>query len=189
MKKWLNKTIDKHRLSIIWICIIFLVLIFFWNFFTNKKGSYTDYNQLINEIFSKPVNNVPNNFLNTKIIKEKKNYESNGEKECRRVLEKLTNKKFIKARPDFLKNNVTGHNLELDCFNEELKLAVEYNGIQHYEFTPRFHSSKDAFFNSKYRDLMKKELCEQNNIKLIIVPYTVKIDQIENYLKTKIMNI
>jgi hypothetical protein len=36
---------------------------------------------------------------------------------------------------------------------------------------------------------MKKELCEQNNIKLIIVPYTVKIDQIENYLKTKIMNI
>lgn len=59
-------------------------------------------------------------------------FESKGERECRRVLEKIFRIPFPKARPDFLRNAVTGgkHNLELDCFSPQVGVACEYNGFQ-----------------------------------------------------------
>ena len=117
--------------------------------------------------------------------------ESKGEVECRRVLEQYFSKPFAKARPDFLRNPVTSqgmdsNNLELDCYNAELKLAVEYNGIQHYKYIPYFHKNKEAFQNQKYRDYMKREMCEKNGITLIEVPYTVKVDEIKSFLLNKL---
>jgi len=119
--------------------------------------------------------------------------ESKGEVECRRVLEEFFSRPFSKDRPDFLRNPVTSNgldsnNLELDCYNPELKLAVEYNGIQHYKYIPYFHKSKDAFQNQKYRDYMKKEICEKNGITLIEVPYTVKVPEIKSFLLNKLSN-
>lgn len=110
--------------------------------------------------------------------------DSRGELECRRVLENIFKTPFSKSRPDFLRNPVTGnvHNCELDCYNAELKLAVEYNGQQHYRYVPHFHRNKDAFYNQKYRDQWKRRVCEDNGITLIEVPYTVKIPDIRDYL-------
>ena len=110
--------------------------------------------------------------------------DSKGEIECRRVLQKIFNRRFEKARPDFLRNPVTGNsfNLELDCFNFDIRLAVEYQGCQHYKYTPFFHKNNEAFLNQKYRDYIKKQMCKDNNITLIEVPYTVKINDIEKYL-------
>ena len=52
--------------------------------------------------------------------------ESKLEQACRRSLYEIFGKPFHKARPDFLRNPVTQNfNLELDCFNPELRLAVE----------------------------------------------------------------
>lgn len=109
---------------------------------------------------------------------------SKGETECKRVLEKLLKEPFNKLRPDWLMNPVTGHNknLELDCYNERLKLACEYNGVQHYKFTPFFHKSKADFMNQKYRDNMKREKCKSKGIVLIEVPYTVKLENIERFI-------
>jgi hypothetical protein len=116
--------------------------------------------------------------------------ESKGEMQCRYVLQKLFNKPFIKERPDILRNPVTGdNNLELDCYNRELKLAVEYNGAQHYKYIPFMHRTRDSFNNQKYRDHIKRELCQKNGINLIEVPYTVKIQDIEEYLTTKLTNL
>jgi hypothetical protein len=114
--------------------------------------------------------------------------ESKGETECRRVLNKIFNKPFNKSRPNFLNNPVTGgnFNLELDCYNEELGLAVEYNGIQHYKFNKFFHRNHDHFMAQKYRDDMKRRICKENGITLIEVPYTVKNENIENYLKKEL---
>lgn len=114
--------------------------------------------------------------------------ESKGETECRRSIEKILEKPFSKARPDFLKNEVTGgiYNMELDCYNPELKIAVEYNGQQHYKFIPYFHRNKDRFINQRYRDVLKRKLCEENRVKLIEVPYTVPLPQIEEYLRKKL---
>jgi hypothetical protein len=114
--------------------------------------------------------------------------ESKGEAECRRVLQKLLNKPFVSVRPDFLRNPVTGgvHNLEIDCYNKDLKLGVEYNGVQHYQYKPFFHKNKETFRNQMYRDEMKRVKCRENNVRLIEVPYTVKLENIEYYLSREL---
>lgn len=117
--------------------------------------------------------------------------ESKGEVECRRVMQKLFDKPFYKSRPQFLNNPVTfgTNNLELDCYNEELKLAVEYDGAQHFKFIPHFHKTKEGFMNQRYRDYMKDQMCKENGIVLIRVPYTVKIPDIESFLIGKLKEI
>ena len=114
--------------------------------------------------------------------------ESSGERECRRVLQKIFNKPFNKCRPNFLSNPVTGDrfNLELDCYEHSLKLAIEYNGIQHYKYVPYFHKNKEAFYNQKYRDDMKRRICRENRVNLIEVPNTVDVNNIERFLIDKL---
>lgn len=160
-----------------WVAVFTLLFIFVLNILLGNKGSYDDHTNMIWALINKPTG--------TYSTKKNRDYESKGEKECRRVLEEYTGKPFPKARPDFLRNNVTGgYNLELDCFNRDLMIAVEYNGEQHYKYIPYFHKTKDAFYNLKYRDDMKKRLCLENGIKLIIVPYTVK--DIKSYLQMEL---
>jgi hypothetical protein len=68
-----------------------------------------------------------------------------------------------------------GFNLELDGYNQELKLAFEYNGIQHYEYSPFFHNGNEInFVQQKERDAKKIEFCAENKIHLIVIPYTAK---------------
>lgn len=109
---------------------------------------------------------------------------SSGEMRCKLYLEKVFNRPFTKIRPNFLKNNVTGYNLELDLYNEELKLGVEYNGAQHYKYTKGVHKNYEHFLNQKYRDEIKKMLCYKNDIILIEVPFNVT--EIETFLHMKL---
>ncbi len=166
----------EHGFEILFIlAIITLIVITIYNLLSGAKGSYNDYSTYIKTLMGKRISKPTRH----------KPVESRGEKECRRAIEELTNKPFPKSRPSFLKNCVSGHNLELDCFNSELKMAVEYNGQQHYKYTPYFHSSKEAFYNIKYRDDMKKRLCDENHIKLIVVPHTVKLENIKSYISER----
>jgi len=89
--------------------------------------------------------------------------------------------KFIKCRPSFLRNPKTGRCLELDCYNDQLKIGVEYNGKQHYTQVA-FFQNHDQFIKQQERDKLKIELCKKNNIKLLVVPYTVK--NIPEYINT-----
>lgn len=117
--------------------------------------------------------------------------ESKGEAECRRVLMEVFRKPFPKARPNFLNNPVTGgnYNLELDCYNQELRLAVEYNGAQHYKYIPYFHKNKEAFINQKYRDELKRRMCQDNGITLIEVPHTIPVSDIRSYLISRMRSV
>ena len=111
------------------------------------------------------------------------NCSSKGEQMCKNFVEFYFQKPFDKTRPDFLKNPVTGENLELDLYNPDLKLAIEYNGSQHYHFNSFMHkNSRDKFQNQQYRDLIKKDLCGKAEITLVIVPYTVPHEQIGTFL-------
>lgn len=111
--------------------------------------------------------------------------ESKGEIICKKAAEELFNKKFEKVRPEILKNDVTKHNLELDIYNNDLKLAIEYSGRQHYEYVPFFHKNHESFLNQRYRDEMKKNKCKEAGIKLIEVPYKVKHEDIPQFIKIK----
>jgi hypothetical protein len=113
----------------------------------------------------------------------KEDKSSKGEKICKEFLEFIFQKDFTKVRPDFLINPITNQPLEIDCYNDELKLAIEYNGKQHYEYNKMMHqNSQHSFQNQKYRDYIKSELCKKNGITLIIVPYKIKHDEIPEYL-------
>lgn len=114
--------------------------------------------------------------------------ESKGEAMCRKICKELFGREFKKIRPKELRNNVTGHNLELDLYNDELKLAVEYNGKQHYDYVPFFHKNKEALMNQKYRDEIKRMLCKNLGIKLIEIPYTVKLEDLESFIRIAALN-
>lgn len=169
---------DKYGFEICVFLSIFFILIYAL-FRLGKKGSWDTY------VFTSKEDNSKKRWGPPK--------ESKGEKECRRVLEMLFRVPFPKTRPDILRNPVTStdrdlFNLELDCYNDDLKLAVEYNGVQHYKYNSFFHKNREAFYNQKYRDYMKREMCNKNNITLIEVPHTVKVEDIKKYLINKLNN-
>ena len=90
-----------------------------------------------------------------------------SEQACRSIIEAMTGKAFPKRRPSWL------NGLELDGYCEELGVAFEYNGRQHYEEVKAWHRSEDALENQKTRDARKIRLCEDNWVILIVIPYTV----------------
>ena len=78
---------------------------------------------------------------------------------------------FKKIQPDWLKNPKTNKNLELDYYNEELKKAYEYQGRQHEQYNEFFHQQDiNNFYKQQQHDRIKKEVCEENGIKLICIP-------------------
>lgn len=169
------KFIEDHGFMILGIAsVVFIVLFSIIRLCSKKKGTWS-------------------NTLNHGIIPEpprapyEGGKESRGEGRTRKFLEEYFSLPFCKARPNFLRNNVTGgiHNLELDCFNADLKIAAEYNGRQHYEFVPFFHGTRETFLNQKYRDELKKIYCRDNGVQLIEIPYTV-LPKLESWLKERL---
>ncbi len=82
---------------------------------------------------------------------------------------------FTKTRAlEWLRSPDSKYPLELDIWNPELRLAIEYNGKQHYEIVPRFHPDGEASLKDQQRrDQLKADLCCKHYIGVIIVPYTV----------------
>lgn len=117
-----------------------------------------------------------------------KKFVSRGEQICRLTIETIYQVPFPNQRPNILKNPETGENLELDCYNADLKLAVEYNGKQHYFYDGDgkdvFHKSVEDFCRTVRRDDLKRRLCQQHGITLIIVPYTIENKDIPNFIVT-----
>jgi hypothetical protein len=149
------------------ILIALIILKIVSYFLTDKSGAFDNY-------FKK---------IRVDVVDENEPKESKGERMSRVAAKKIFGVDFIKIRPDILKNNVTNHNLELDLYNEELKLAIEYSGRQHYKYVPFFHKNYEDFLNQKYRDEIKKMLCKKNDIMLIEIPYTVKHEDIETFIR------
>ena len=78
----------------------------------------------LNEIYS---DDTPLSLSSRKleIPSQRKKSESKGERICKEVAEKIFKRPFDKIRPDFLKNDKTGRNMEIDVYNDELKLGIE----------------------------------------------------------------
>ena len=113
---------------------------------------------------------------------------SAGQKLACRAAEELTGHEFqFNVRPHFMRNPATGRNLELDCYNEVLQVAVEYNGEQHYIFPHHFHRDQQEYEALLARDALKMQRCEQLHIHLIVVPYTLRGQQIKEYVRQKLM--
>ena len=157
------------------IFIIIIILILFWLIFT-KSDKIHEYNELYSALYK----NTPK----TQPIKKCK--DSKTEVECKRLLEHRFKKPFIKIRPDWLKNESTGKNLEIDLYNSELKLGIEVQGMQHYIYVPHFHRTKENFTKQQLRDEYKRRRCQELGIILIEIPYDVDIKDVENYLEKEL---
>lgn len=107
---------------------------------------------------------------------------SKGEMMCKVTLEKIYGVPFRNTRPDFLKNPETNHNLELDCYNEDLKIAVEYNGPQHYKWPNKCHDNIEQFEKQVNHDKLKHEMCLLNGVHLIEVPYNIPLQNIPSFI-------
>lgn len=128
--------------------------------------------------------NSKNNKKALGIYKQRKNTKmSKGELACKQAIEEIYNKPFYCVRPDFLKNPETKRNLELDLYNDELKIAVERNGIQHYKWPNYTGQTKEQFIEQVRRDEFKREKCDENGVYLITVPYTVEDCDVKDYIK------
>lgn len=108
--------------------------------------------------------------------------ETSGEERCRRFIFQQTGIMFNKTRPSWLRNPRTGQRLELDMFSATPRpIAFEFDGAQHQQYTPFYHSSVRDFELSLERDRVKDELCKKNGVELIRIPFNVH-DQAEAYV-------
>uniref|UniRef100_A0A6C0JQW1 C2H2-type domain-containing protein n=1 Tax=viral metagenome TaxID=1070528 RepID=A0A6C0JQW1_9ZZZZ len=88
---------------------------------------------------------------------------------------------FKKIRPKWLKNNA-GNKMEIDVANAELNFGCEYNGEQHYNYVPYFHRIVENFEKRKIDDATKVRLCNENNFNLLVIPYTIHISKICEFI-------
>lgn len=61
----------------------------------------------------------------------------------------------------------------LDVYIPSLKTAIEYQGIQHYD-PVSFFGGEDGLLSRQELDRKKKVLCEENGVRLIEWPYSLK---------------
>ena len=104
-----------------------------------------------------------------------------GETYSKYILEDFFECNFPKIRPEWLLNR-EGNKLELDGYNEDKKIAFEYQGLQHYENVSYFYKTEDDFKKRLENDKIKLKVCEKQKIKLLIIPYDVSLDELPKYI-------
>jgi hypothetical protein len=102
----------------------------------------------------------------------------------RELCEKMFKCKFSKVRPSWL-IGVNRSPLEFDLYNENLRLAFEIQGEQHYKHIPYMHT-KEKFESQQKNDTLKRKLCKQHDITLIEIKYDIKECDVEDYIKSEL---
>lgn len=117
----------------------------------------------------------------------------NNFKDCNSRCPHCNISKLEKKTEEILKNNNilfnkqysfddcrTKRTLPFDFYLPQWNIAIECDGKQHYLYGC-FGGDLLNLMNIKYRDTIKTNYCQQNNIKLIRIPYW-EINNIENIL-------
>ena len=177
----------------LFLLILSFIFIFGYYIYTNyikdndddKHKDIDKENNNENELLNTLVK-TNNNNIKLKNQNKKKRIPKKHETRCRIIMENLFKAPFVSVRPDFLKYDKTGKNLELDMFNADLMIALEYDGVHHRKYTEFFHKSEQDFIGQQERDKYKEEKCKELGITLIRVPDTVKYEDLETYIKKEL---
>ena len=104
-----------------------------------------------------------------------------------KIIEEESEYKWKKIRPKWLGG------LELDGYCKELKIAFEYQGIQHYEYRPFFHKNKiENFHKQQERDTRKLKLAAKKGIDMILIPYHFNYknpEEMRTYIKDELIRV
>lgn len=111
------------------------------------------------------------------------------EEKCRFIAEYLTGHSFPSTWLKTTNEPLFHKKFQLDCYSEKLKVAIEHQGKQHYEFYSRFHKSIADFERQQKKDHRKEEICKERGIALILVPYWISQDSdetLQKFIRTKL---
>lgn len=106
---------------------------------------------------------------------------SKGERACRAILARAFGKEFLKKKPHWLRKGKAG--LELDGYCEELGVAFEFNGKQHYQKVR--HDDEKDFRRRLKHDRQKRRLCVKQGVMLIVIPYDIPFEGLPSFLRTE----
>jgi hypothetical protein len=104
-----------------------------------------------------------------------------SERICRAMLETMIGVRFSKVRPSWLRSK-HGKRMELDGYAACLGLAFEFQGEQHYRFSPFFHENERRFAERQKYDQWKRHLCQRKGITFVEIPYHVPRQRLQWYL-------
>lgn len=110
-------------------------------------------------------------------------HRSKVEAYCCEIMEDIYGQPFNTSYPDFLRNPETGRKLEIDCYNEDLKIGLEYNGPTHYLWPNYTSQTKVEFIKQIRRDRYKVDACDANGVYLITVPYNVPTNMLKSFIE------
>lgn len=100
-----------------------------------------------------------------------------------RTLEEITGGKFPTYYPKWLVWR--GKTLELDGYNEKLKLALEFSGPLHTKWYPE-REPYTVYFERLVRDVVKKRLCRKHGVNLIVVDMSLPPKHWRDYLVSRL---
>ncbi len=153
-----------------------------WGFskldYTTRRKSVT----LIYNETGEEYTHIPQYFLDGKDPRNSVIYK--GESIIKNVLKNIGISNF-EIQKNIEKNKLEKYGLDksnrsrisVDFYLEynNIKYIIEYNGIQHYKYTPFLHRNNIELFRKQLeRDKLLKRYCMDNNITLIEIPYTLK---------------
>lgn len=78
---------------------------------------------------------------------------------------------------DWLINPLTNSKMRLDGYFSEYKLAIEYDGIQHFKYIEHIHKNYENYKMAIEHDKIKDQLCKENGITLIRIKYDEKLNR------------
>jgi hypothetical protein len=110
---------------------------------------------------------------------------SKGEDEVEKYLIKNNIEYIREHKFDECFNPKTNKKLPFDFFIPKHNLIIEYHGEQHYKKTGYFEKRAGGLEGLQYRDKIKKEFCNINNISYIAISYE-DFDNINKIIKNKI---
>ena len=100
-------------------------------------------------------------------------------------MENLTNliKKHLKTVVEEVEGRDDGTYMIISNL-EQMKKDIDK--ILSYKDTPYFHKDIQDFNKQVYRDNLKQELLQKNGIQVIYVPYSVEMNDLEDFIKKEL---
>lgn len=74
------------------------------------------------------------------------------------------------VRPEWFTLGVGRGRFEMDRWFRRANVAVEFHGMQHYQYDPKFHKSREEFAEQQVRDNAKVGLCARRGIRYVEIP-------------------
>ena len=112
------------------------------------------------------------------------NPRSKSEAAAIKILETLVGAKFPTMYPDWLKSD-RGNPMELDGYNAKLKLAIEFSGPLHTKWFPSTESY-ESYFLRLQNDALKRKLCAEHDVCLIVLDISLPRHHWRNYLASRL---